>query len=84
LPAAQSGLQRFSQSLPCPVAPELVHVVHVASCTPMPASAQASVMTDGRVLAGPVQSATTPGSAADVTGAGLDGTVLGGNELGDA
>lgn len=86
MPAAQSGWQRFSQSLPCPDALELVHVVHVAPCTPMPASAQASVMTDGRVLAGPVQWATTPGSAAGVTGpeldgAGLDGAGLDGAEL---
>jgi len=56
----------------------------------MPASAQARVMADGRVDAGPVQLATAPGSAADVAGAvvaggaGLCGAELSGAEPGAA
>ena len=76
MPAAQSGLQRFSHRRPCPVAPELAHVVQVMSWTPIPASAQVSVMMDGRVLAGPTQLATTPGSAPDVAGTELAGVAV--------
>ncbi len=80
-PSAQLGLQSFSQSVPFPVAAEVVQLVQAMFSTPKPLPAHARVMPAGRMLSwcgARMQSATTPGTGWVVEGAGLAGDVAGG------
>ena len=65
VPAAQVGVQSFSQTSPAAVAVVAVQVCQTRSSAPIPASAQATVMDDGSTSrccgGGDVQSARTPG-----------------------
>ena len=51
VPLAQFGVQVFSQTLPFPLALEGVQLVHTTSWTPMPLSAQATVIEVGSMCA---------------------------------